>query len=95
KPTQAQTERAASLKRELADVGNDFDAWAKKELPGINAELAKKGLRPVEALQREAWEAAQKPAGGGGGGGAAGERELEREGAETAPMDWREALEGW
>jgi photosystem II stability/assembly factor-like uncharacterized protein len=96
KPTQAQTERAASLKRELADVGNDFDAWAKKELPGINAELAKKGLPPVEALQREAWEAAQKPAGGGGGGGgAAGERELEREGAETAPVDWREALEGW
>ncbi|HXT50571.1 MAG TPA: sialidase, partial [Thermoanaerobaculia bacterium] len=65
-PTQAQTDRAASLKRELGDVGNDFDAWAKKELPGINAELAKKGLPPVEALQREAWEAEQKATGGGG-----------------------------
>jgi photosystem II stability/assembly factor-like uncharacterized protein len=95
KPSQAQTERAASLKRELGDVGNDFDAWAKKELPGINAALAKKGLPPVEALSREAWEAAQKEGdGGGGGGGAAGERGLEREGAAEG-VDWREALEGW
>ncbi len=59
KPTQAQTERGASLKRELADVGNDFDAWATKELPGINAELAKKGLPPVEPPSREAWQASQ------------------------------------
>jgi len=94
RPSQAQTERAASLKRELGDVGNDFDAWAKKELPGINAALQKKGLPPVEALSREAWEAAQKEADGGGGGGAAGERGLEREGAGEG-VDWREALEGW
>ena len=93
-PTQAQTDRAASLKRELGDVGNDFDAWAKKELPGINAALAKKGLPPVEALSREAWEAAQKKD-GGGGGGVGGERELEREGPEAEALDWREALEAW
>jgi hypothetical protein len=96
KPTQAQTERAASLKRELGDVGNDFDAWAKKELPGINAALAKKGLPPVEAPTREAWEAAQKKAApGGGSGSAGGDRELEREGPEAEALDWREALEGW
>jgi hypothetical protein len=94
KPTQAQTERAGTLKRELADVGNDFDAWAKKELPGINAELAKKGLPPVEALTRETWEAAQEKGGGGRGGGGGG-LELEREGPENEAVDWREALEGW
>ena len=93
KPTQAQTDRAGTLKRELADVGNDFDAWAKKELPSINAELAKKGLPPVEALTREAWESAQEKGGGGRGGGDG--FELEREGPENEAVDWREALEGW
>jgi photosystem II stability/assembly factor-like uncharacterized protein len=47
RPSQAQTERADALARELADVVRDFDAWSAKELPAINAALKKKGLDPV------------------------------------------------
>jgi hypothetical protein len=61
-PSRAQTERTDALAKELGDVLADFDAWAGKELPGINSELAKKGLPPVEPLTREAWQASQAPA---------------------------------
>jgi photosystem II stability/assembly factor-like uncharacterized protein len=47
RPTQMQTERADALKRELDDVIRDFDAWTKKELPPLNAALAKKKLEKV------------------------------------------------
>ena len=59
RPTQAQSERAAALERELADVGTAFDAWAAKELPAVNAELQKRGMPAVEPLARAAWEAKQ------------------------------------
>ncbi len=49
-PSEAQIMRTDALSRELADVVSSFDAWAKKELPGINAELAKKKLEPVKLL---------------------------------------------
>jgi hypothetical protein len=58
RPTQAQTERADALERELADVVRDFDAWAAKELPPINAGLAKKKLEPVQPLTTD--EAAKR-----------------------------------
>jgi photosystem II stability/assembly factor-like uncharacterized protein len=48
RPSQTQIERTDALARELADVVRDFDAWAKKELPPINAALTKKKLEPVE-----------------------------------------------
>lgn len=48
RPSQEQTERADALGREMADVVRDFDAWAAKELPAINAALAKKKLDPVK-----------------------------------------------
>ncbi|HEV7242259.1 MAG TPA: sialidase [Thermoanaerobaculia bacterium] len=48
RPSQAQTERADALARELADVVRTFDAWTAKELPAINAALAKKKLDPVK-----------------------------------------------
>jgi photosystem II stability/assembly factor-like uncharacterized protein len=70
-PTATQIERADALARELADVLAAFDAWAAKELTGINAALAKKKLPPVEAMSRADWDAANAgPAAGGGGGGA-------------------------
>jgi photosystem II stability/assembly factor-like uncharacterized protein len=47
RPSQTQIERTDALARELADVVRDFDAWAKKELPAINAALTKKKLEPV------------------------------------------------
>ena len=34
--------------RELGDVVRDFDAWTAKELPGLNAALAKKKLEAVK-----------------------------------------------
>ena len=47
RPSQAQTERADALARELADIVRDFDAWSAKELPAINAALKKKNLDPI------------------------------------------------
>jgi hypothetical protein len=49
RPSVAQAERADSLAHELADVVRDFDAWAARELPAINAALAKKKLDPIKA----------------------------------------------
>jgi hypothetical protein len=54
RPSQTQLERADALSRELVDVVRDFDAWAKNELPSINAALAKKKMEPVEPTVRSA-----------------------------------------
>jgi len=56
KPTQAQVERTAALARELDDVAKDFDAWAAKELAGVNKGLAEKKLEPIVPIKREEWE---------------------------------------
>ena len=48
RPSEAQTMRADALSRELSDIATAFDGWTKKELPGINAALAKKKLDPVK-----------------------------------------------
>jgi photosystem II stability/assembly factor-like uncharacterized protein len=48
RPSAAQTERADALSREVADVAKDFDAWLAKELPSLNAALAKKKLEAVK-----------------------------------------------
>jgi photosystem II stability/assembly factor-like uncharacterized protein len=53
-PTQMQIDRADALSRELADVIRDFDTWVTRELPAINAALAKKKLPPVEAVAQTA-----------------------------------------
>src|SRR6266545_980411 len=53
-PTQTQIERADALARELGDVVRDFDAWAARDLPGINAGLRSKRLEPIELVRREA-----------------------------------------
>jgi photosystem II stability/assembly factor-like uncharacterized protein len=54
KPSQTQIERADALARELADVVREFDAWAARDLPGINAALRSKRLEPIELVRREA-----------------------------------------
>jgi photosystem II stability/assembly factor-like uncharacterized protein len=56
RPTQTQQMRTDALTRELADVVKDFDAWSTKELPRINADLAKKKLDPIQPLTREQWD---------------------------------------
>jgi hypothetical protein len=48
RPSAAHAERADALSRELGDVVRDFDAWTAKELPALNAALAKKKLEPVK-----------------------------------------------
>jgi hypothetical protein len=48
RPTQMQSERADALSRELHDVVSEFDRWAAKELPPINALLTKKQLAKIE-----------------------------------------------
>src|SRR5258705_8470200 len=53
-PTQTQIERADAIARELGDVVRDFDAWAARDLPGINAALRSKRLEPIELVSREA-----------------------------------------
>jgi len=48
KPSQTQTERAAALARELADVTGSFNAWMAKEMSGINAALTQKQLEEIK-----------------------------------------------
>jgi photosystem II stability/assembly factor-like uncharacterized protein len=58
RPSQTQVERADALARELADVVREFDAWAAKELAGLNAALAGKQLEPIKLLTRTEWDKA-------------------------------------
>jgi hypothetical protein len=57
-PTQTEIERADALARELGDVQRDFDAWATRELAGLNAALKSKKLEPIALLTRQQWETA-------------------------------------
>jgi hypothetical protein len=54
RPSQTQVERADALARELADVVREFDAWAARDLAGINAALRGKRLEPIVLERREA-----------------------------------------
>jgi hypothetical protein len=56
RPSATQVQRADALKRELADVVAEFDAWAGTQLPGLNESLSGKSLPPIEPLTRTAWE---------------------------------------
>ena len=56
RPTQMQQMRTDALTRELADVVASFDAWAAKELPGINGDLAKKNLQAIQPITRAQWD---------------------------------------
>ena len=57
RPSETQAERTEAIARELADVIKDFDAWAAKELDGLNSALARKRLEPIRLLTRQQWEA--------------------------------------
>jgi len=72
RPADYQVARIDSLKKELSDVESEFDALAAKELPGVNKDLAKAKLAPIQPITRKGWDAANsgddasaaKPAGG-------------------------------
>jgi hypothetical protein len=57
RPSQTQVERTEALARELADVVKNFDGWTAKELGGLNADLARQRLDPIQVLTRAQWEA--------------------------------------
>jgi len=57
RPSQTQVERADAIARELADVVSAFDAWATRDLAGLNAALATKQLDAIRLLTREQWAA--------------------------------------
>jgi len=57
RPSQTQVERADALARELADVVREFEAWATRELGGLNSALARQRLEQLPLLTREQWEA--------------------------------------
>jgi len=63
RPSQTQLERTDALARELADVVKDFDAWAAKDLSGLNSALTGKRLEAIPLLTRAQWDAkdAAKP----------------------------------
>ncbi|MGZ7081521.1 MAG: sialidase, partial [Thermoanaerobaculia bacterium] len=72
KPTQMQVERTDALARELTDVVTSFDQWLSAQLTGLNADLTKRKLAPIQPLTKEDWK--KQSSGPGGMGGAAPER---------------------
>ena len=75
RPSQTQVDRATALGRELSDVVHEFDAWAAKELPGLNQQLSAKSLPPIALLTRADWEKQGEQGGGSGGSGAVFEKD--------------------
>jgi hypothetical protein len=66
RPTDYQSARVDSLKKELADVSMQFDAFTLKELPAINKSLAQKKIEAIHPIARAAWDAASGDEGSGG-----------------------------
>ena len=56
RPSQMQLMRTDAIARELADVVRDFDAWAARELTGLNSALSAKQLPPIKLITRPDWE---------------------------------------
>ena len=57
RPAEYQLARIDSLKKELGDVEDKFDAFLAKELPSANKSLAQKKLPLIEPLTRKDWDA--------------------------------------
>ena len=66
-PTKDQSDRTAALAHELEDVLTSFQNLTNKELPGINAALAKKKLDQIKVLTATDWEKQRADAGGESG----------------------------
>jgi photosystem II stability/assembly factor-like uncharacterized protein len=70
RPAEYQVARIASLKQELQDVENEFDAFVAKDVATVNKALARKKLAPIEPLARKAWDATSDAGSAGGAGSA-------------------------
>ena len=55
-PAATQVQRAGAIAHELSDVMKGFDAWAARELEGINAALTARQLQPIRLLTRAQWD---------------------------------------
>ena len=66
RPTDYQAARIESLKKELADVSTQFDAFVSKELASINKSLTQKKMQAIHPITRAAWDAASGDDGSGG-----------------------------
>jgi len=69
RPTDYQTARIDSLKKELEDVADEFEAFVTKELPAVNKSLSQKKLEPIQPIDRKTWDAADADSGSAGPGG--------------------------
>jgi photosystem II stability/assembly factor-like uncharacterized protein len=69
RPTDYQTARIDSLKKELEDVAGEFEAFVTKELPAVNKSLSQKKLEPIQPIDRKTWDAADADSGSAGPGG--------------------------
>jgi photosystem II stability/assembly factor-like uncharacterized protein len=58
-PSRTQVQRATAIARELGDVMAGFDAWAARELDGLNAALTAQQLQPIALLTRAQWDASR------------------------------------
>jgi photosystem II stability/assembly factor-like uncharacterized protein len=63
RPSKTQLDRAADLSSQLEAAYTKF-AGISAKLPDLNAELGKKGAKPVEILTEQAWQDKQKKGGG-------------------------------
>lgn len=55
RPSQTQMDRTETLRHQLSDVTNDFNAWANRELADLNPQLAQKNQDQIKLLTREEW----------------------------------------
>jgi photosystem II stability/assembly factor-like uncharacterized protein len=84
RPTDYQSGRIDSLRKELGDVASEFDTFVAKELPAVNKSLSQKKLESVKPIDRKAWDAADAESGASGSGAARGTiREMLREQSEV------------
>ena len=79
RPTDYQTARIDSLKKELEDVASEFDSFVTKELPAVNKSLSQKKLEPIQPIDRKAWDAADADSGSAAPGGNRDFRRHERD----------------
>ena len=70
RPTDYQTARIDSLKKELDDVAGEFEAFVTKELPAVNKSLSQRKLDAVLAIDRKTWDAANGDSGASAPGAA-------------------------
>jgi hypothetical protein len=69
KPTDDQVARTSALARELEDVLTAFRKLTDKDLPGLNAALAKKKLERIPVTSESDWEKQHSGAPGGSSSG--------------------------